>query len=235
MEDIFTPLESDKEVPEDALEALVGEGKKYSDASALAKAKFHSDRHISILEKELEELRQANQKALTLEEVKTTILSQIKPPRAVEEPHKEPEDIQKPADQDSDLEAKVAALLERKEAEARAKTNREKVQDTLRERLGADAQIVLNEKAKELGVTLDYLAGVANNSPSAFFRLIGVDSSQPVSPTPVAPRSTEAIPPKSNSRTAYWENIKKTNPLEYFSKENTMKRHKEMMKGELPY
>lgn len=234
MSDIFAPTDTDPVIPENAYETLVGEDKKYKDNESLAKSKLHSDRHIAILEKELAELREANQKATTLEEVKTQILSQIKPTEVPpSHPDAQPDDQPDAKVTDSDLEAKIAALLVKKEAEAQAGMNRKKVQDTLRDKFGSDAQLVLNQKAQELGVSLDYLAGVANDSPSAFFRLVGVDVSQPT-PTPSAPRSTTSVAPANNSRVAYWDNMKKTNPMEYFNKANTALRHKEMMRGDLP-
>lgn len=235
MDDIFTPADTDHTVPENALETLVGEGKKFKDVESLAKGKFQSDSYIKQLERELAEIREANQKAMTLEEVKTAILSQMKP--AVTDPITPPaQPAQQPAApvNDSDLEAKIAELMAKKENEAKANGNRTKVQETLREKFGSDAQLVLNQKAKELGVTLDYLAGIANNSPTAFFKLVGLDST-PVPPTPGAPRSTESVSPQANSRKSYWDNMKKNSPNEYFNKANTMLRHKEMMRGELPY
>lgn len=235
MDDIFTPSDTDQAVPENALEALVGEGKKFKDLESLAKGKVQSDNYIKQLERELAEIREANQKAMTLEEVKTAILSQIKPPQTeIVTPPAQPEQQPVAPVNDSDLEAKIAELMAKKEAEAKSTSNRMKVQETLKERFGPDAQMILNQKAKELGVTLDYLAGIANNSPTAFFKLVGLDSTS-TPPTPGAPRSTESISPQANSRKAYWDNMKKNNPNEYFSKANTMLRHKEMMRGELPF
>lgn len=235
MSDIFTSVDTDQTVPENAFETLVGEDKKFKDVESLAKAKVQSDNFIKQLERELAEIREANQKAMTLEEVKTAILSQMKP--AVTDPITPPvQPAQQPATpvNDSDLEAKIAELMAKKESEAKSTENRMKVQDTLRNKFGSDAQLILNQKAKELGVTLDYLAGIANNSPSAFFKLVGLDDAPaPLSPT--APRSTATVSPQANSRKSYWENMKKTNPNEYFNKANTMARHKEMMRGDLPY
>jgi len=233
MSDFFSQ-DADQEIPENALEALVGEGKKYADPEVMAKSVLHKDKHISILEKELAELREANQKALTLEEVKTQILSQIKPPRQDDDTPPKPPVQQPEKVEDTDIEAKIAAALSKRESEQKTRENQKKVEETMKSVYGSDAKMILQEKAKELGVSLDYLAGIANDSPAAFFRMIGVDTNKSTPPTPTAPRSSTSVSPSNNSRKAFWDNMKNNNPLEYFNKANTAKRHKEMMRGELP-
>lgn len=229
MDDIFNPSDDTTDIPENAYEVLVGEGKKFRDNEALAKSTFHKDSFINQLQRENAELRQAQQKAMTIEEIKTMILA-AKPSQEVQTPPNGQPPVTPPAPttQETDLEALVATLLEKKESESKAKTNREKVTETLKEKFGADSQMILNQKAKELNLSLEYLSKIANDSPNAFFRLIGVDT-QVHTPQTAAPRSTTSVPLTDNSRQAYWENMKKSNPGEYFSQKNMMQRYKEAM------
>jgi len=234
MENLFTPVDVDQTIPENAFETLVGEDKKFKDPEALAKAKLQSDAFIEQLKHENAELREATQKAMTLEEIKTMITSQFKPAQDPQTPNGQPPATPPaPKVNDSDLENLVASLLEKKESERRAKTNQEKVTEVLRTKYGTDAQMILNQKAKELNLPLEYLSKVANDSPTAFFRLIGAEESVSQPPVGASPRSTQTAPVVSNDLEAYWSNMKKNNPREYFNQENTMKRYKDAMAGKI--
>lgn len=206
--DIFTSdAQTTDVVPENVYETLVGEGKKFRDNEALAKAKFQSDNFITQLQRENAELREKAQKAQSLEEIKTQILSGLKQETPVVPPAPQPgEQPQAP-----NIEEIVTKALEAKEASRKAATNREVVSKAMQEKFGADAQIILREKAGELGLSLDYLARVANDSPAAFFRLIGVDTQKTVAPNAPAPRGTiQSIPnSQSGQRTKSWYDAEK--------------------------
>ncbi len=234
MDNLFTPVDiqtNDDDVP--VLDQLVGEGKKFRDAEALAKGKKQSDQFIAQLQRELEEARSQIGKAATLEEVKTQILSQLRPQDQSQQPATPPASTTP----DSDLESLVSTLLEKKEVAKKALTNKEQVQEALRSKFGADAALHLNQKAKELSVSLDYLAQVASQSPAAFFRLVGIESTQPVANAP-APRSTQGAPaPQGSTRNkAYYDRLKASDPKSYFSQAVRMQQYKDMMaQGESYY
>lgn len=226
MSDIFTPVDEDQVIAENSYERLVGEGKKFKDNEALARSKEESDRFIARLQAELEEAREATRKSLTLEEVQTKILEAVKTPVAPPQPPETP-----PAKTGEDsIENIVSSLLEKKESERLAKTNREKVTEALRQKFGNDVQLHLNQKAKELNLPLDYLAKVANDSPAAFFRLIGLENTAPT-PTAPAPRSSVSSPAPAQSgvrNKAYYDKLKATDPVKYFSQEVRMQQYKDM-------
>ena len=55
--------------PEQALEELVGEGKKYASAAELAKAMLHAQQHIDKLQGENGEFRSKLERASTIDEI----------------------------------------------------------------------------------------------------------------------------------------------------------------------
>ena len=208
--DIFdTGVQTTDTIPENVYETLVGEGKKFRDNEALARAKHQSDNFITQLQRENAELREKAQKAQSLEEIKTQILAGLREPPVVPP-------VQQPVEQPQtpNLEVLVAKALETREAQTKAQANRETVQNLMREKFGADAQIILQEKARELNLSLDYLAQVAQTSPAAFSRLIGVDTARPQVPNAPAPRSTHTVAPTGTvQRTKSWyDNEKKKAP-----------------------
>lgn len=193
-DDIFTTVETNDDViPENPLEALVGDGKKYKTIEDLAKAALEKDRFILQLQSEGSELRKELQEKLTMDEIMTQIRKSTPPQQsqAGTPPQNEPAKPQEP-----DIEALVASMLEKKESEKKTLTNKQIVQQKLESAWGADAQINLNKKARELQVSVEYLAQVASQSPAAFFRLVNLD--QQPSPAPVgAPRS--GVSPTTNT------------------------------------
>lgn len=232
MTDIFQPIQEQTQIPENPLEVLVGEDKKFKTVEDLAKGKIESDNFIRQLQNELAELREHVGKSQTMEEIKTQILSSLKQEKPLEQPAQPPSHEPNDSTKNVDVESLVSTLLEKREIEAKQRTNKQVVQDALEKKFGADAQLILNQKAKELSVSLEYLAKVANDSPSAFFRLVGIEQATPAhQPTP-APRSSQSAPvtPQSGVRNrSYYERLKSTNPTEYFSQKTRM----QMMKDAL--
>lgn len=229
MDDIFTPPDDQTTIPENAREILVGEGKKFKDDEALAKGKLEADNYIKQLQRELSEIREHQAKSQTMEEIKTQILDSLKEKTPVQPP------VTPPANGQNDsvnVEELVNTLLEKKDVERRVQSNREAVSKTLQEKFGSDAQLILNQKAKELNVTLDYLAKVANESPSAFFRLVGLDApNQSVQAVP-APRASQTAPLPQGAgvrNKAHYDKIRAQNPTEYFSQKVQMQMYKDAM------
>jgi hypothetical protein len=218
MADIFSPVETDDNQIDNPLEVLVGEGKKFADVSALAKAKLEADNFIKQIERENAELRAKVSSQATVDEIMTQIKT-LAPRPAPVEPHNEPPKAN-PATPE-ELEQVVASLLEKRTAADRISKNRQTVEEKVLEKWGSDAQININKKAKELNVSVDYLQKVASDSPSVFFRLVGLDQTPaPVAPV-VAPRSNQQISPQptgGEKRTqAYYNGLKSRDFKTYIS------------------
>jgi len=218
MDNLFQPVDIQTNDDTDPYEALVGEGKKFADAKALAKAKLEADSFIEQLKREADEMRKEVSSKATMDEIMTQIRALSPKPPATEP---QPEPLKQNPATPEELEKVIADLLEKRTASDRVKSNRQLVEEKVLEKWGADAQINLNKKAKELGVSLEALQKIALDTPSVFFAVTGLDKA-PVTPAPLlAPRSTQRVPEAPGSdgkRTkAYYVALKQRNPTEYFS------------------
>lgn len=218
MADIFAPVPVDLQEtdPLKIYAEKFGDGQNI-DVAKLAKAKFESDNFIKQLEAEAQEMRKEVSSKATIDEIMTQIRTLgAKPPEV-----KPPQEPQNPPASPEELETLVAKMLERRSAEDRVKSNRQIVEEKVLAKWGADAQININKKAKELGVTVEHLQKIALDTPTVFFALTGLDKEVQAPPPLVAPRSREqapALPNANGERTrSYYLGLKQRNPTEYFS------------------
>lgn len=228
MSDLFTP-ETNDQVVSSTFEELVGEGKKYKSPEDVAKAIAEKDRFILQLQNENAEARAKIGESATIEEIMTQIRSMNQPaptpsPSLVPEPESGKLDPSK-------LNEIVSQMLAEKDAAQKAAANKALVERTLLEKWGADANINLNKKASELGVSIDYLKKIAHDTPSVFFNLVGLDKVS--APVPgVAPRSSVQAPPAgTGERTkSHYDRLKAANPVEYFSPKIQNQMYKDAMR-----
>lgn len=214
---------------------LVGEGKRFKDLNSLAKGKLEADAFIERLKREAEEARQELRKRMDLEQIVNKIAeSQATPTRT------NPSTAETPSSRETvgghedttTLSPKVVSELVAKEIskaeEARTRSqNINASKAKLKEQWGDRYVEKLQSRARELGVTEEYLNGLAATQPSVLFAVLGVDKSAPPS-TPnnlIPPRSTQATTASTPTTTngvrnkAYYDKIKKDNPSLYFTKE----------------
>lgn len=164
--------------PEEAMNTLVGEGKKYATPAELAKALLHSQKHIKTLESETAQLREAQQKAQSVEE----LLKELRGATQQPSPAPAPMDDQQPdasgqQQQGKSIEELLEEKLNQRDASARAKANQDYVAAELSKKLGGDAGRLYREAGARLGVDLDELSA---KSPEAVLRLVaGTVTTQP--------------------------------------------------------
>lgn len=212
----------------DYVAELVGEGKKFKDVSQLAKGKFESDQYIAMLTKKLDELKTELNTRTSLD----AFLDKMKTDKITGQP----EPVATPSDQpsvaldDSILEAKLAEILSKKEQQTTQASNLEKVTSALQQQFGDQAKLVLNHKAKEVGMSVQALQSLAAQSPEAFFRLVGVQNNVPSGvATPKNTVNSFASEPMSVVRDSkYYEKLKRENPTKYFSNQTTVEMIKDM-------
>lgn len=240
MSDMFSEVNTEDHVVVDPekkyLEDFVGEGKKFKDTEALARGKFESDAFIARLQKENDEMRQELQKRLTLEEFMDQ-MSERENRREVVEPNGE-----RPVERENASEFKledIEALLEQRMQERDRLSAKEKnmqtVAETLSKAWGENAQVELNRKARELGLTVQDLKAYAEQTPAVFYRLVGVDSGNNTrfSPSAPAPSSvaTDRVPlGTSEKNLAYYNKMKKESPKQYWSREVQAEMHRQAQK-----
>lgn len=180
MTDLFTPTDPNAiDETKDYLTELVGEGKKFSDVSALAKGKATSDAYISNLEQEMAELRRELSTRATVADVIDKMRTQGTPPEHnrntnPDEPDGKfnPEDINKLVEQH---------LAQATQAQREA-SNFDLVTQELQRQFGPDFQRHLNQKLSELGLDKVVATNLARTQPKAFLKLFGeVTGNAPVS------------------------------------------------------
>jgi len=202
--------------PENFLEALVGEGKKFSDPESLARGKWEADKTIEARNSELEQLR-AKVDELEIEK-RLNAQSTQKPLENKPEPRVEDNQPAKPSAPE-DLAKLVRAQLQTERAEETVRANVDRVANRLVEMYGDEdkANRVVKTKAAELGVSVEFLQEVAAKSPKAFFSQLGISdtTTAPAGPTK-SDVNTSAF--NSNQNTAkpgtyrFYEQMRKDNP-----------------------
>lgn len=195
-----------QEAQASAFNELVGEGKKFKSEEDLAKAKVESDNFIEQLKGELSGLREDLSKRETTEE----LLKMLKEKQSQPSDSKE-DTIPQLSKED------IAKLVEEKLVETdKSKTqtrNLSEVNSRMTEVYGEKAAQILAQRAKENGVSVDFLKDTAAHSPSAFYSLIGIN--KPSGSTPTTEKSSvntaaafQGTGPKVGTK-AYFDNIRK--------------------------
>lgn len=171
------------------LEQLVAKkGDQFRDPEAIAKKALHADEYIEQLKTENAQLKTYAELIEGLKKDPKAGLEQIAKPK--EEPlHTEPKENTTP--EVGDIESQLEALLEKRSAKQRTQTNLQVAEQELQATFGEKAKEVVQTKAQELGMSVDKLAEIAADSPTAFLQLIGAKSS--------GPRPTVAVPSSVNT------------------------------------
>lgn len=150
----------------DEVKELIGEGKKYKSPEDALKSVPHAQRHILTLEQELAAAREELAKARTSEEVYATVKEMLATGGRPPEGGKQAEPL--------DLEAVLDRKLQEREARAAANANVATVKQVLVAQFGDKAAEVYSEKAKQLGIGVEFLNDLCARSPNAAFELLGV-------------------------------------------------------------
>lgn len=184
---------------------LVGEGKKFKDEEALARAKVESDRYIAQLLREQEEMRQALNKRINEEEFLTKLETLSK--------GKSPDPQDPPVNDGTQTTAitpeAVEEIIARREAENQRKTNLATAIAKLQETFGDDYKRHVQAQAKALGVGTDFLTDAAAKNPQAFYRLIGLDQQTKSDAFSPPPRSSVQQSTSSNPNAKNYGHFKR--------------------------
>lgn len=166
-----TPAPTAVKLPDEALE-LIGEGKKYGSVEAALKALPHAQKHIATLEAEAQALREQLAKEKALAESMTALNGQ---PAA-----KPATPAFTPADIDAVIDRRLQATAEKQQAEA----NVAEFKAAMAAKFGDKASEVWTAKAKEIGVSTDFLTQLVSKSAVAGKELFGLkETAKPTPPT----------------------------------------------------
>lgn len=221
------------DTPSSALDNLVGEGKKFKDVEALARGKAESDVFIENLKREMDGMREDLSSLLNSRDV----LEQIKKEKGTgstftgNTPSLKAEDISRLIQQE------MSAV----EKQRTAQQNIEVANNKLKEIYGDQAKQKIEDKARELGVGVDFLRDTASKSPTAFYNLVGVAQSQKPQPQQ-QPSMKQAVNTaglgnistgEDENSWSYWNKMRRENPTAYWSLDMHKRRMELAREGKL--
>lgn len=168
------------------LEELVGEGKKFQSPEELARGKAEADATIDFFKNQMDRLRadylkerETNTSRAGLEE----ILNEIKQLKSTSNTNDDESgangtDKKEPAFDPNKLQEIVAQQLTEAEQKRHRSENRRIVVEKLTERFGSDYQRALRDQTRRLGLTEEVATQLAETSPEAFLRTLGIDKQE---------------------------------------------------------
>ena len=154
---------------------MVGDGKKFQDANALAKAKQDSDQFINHLQGELAELREELNKTDNAEKNLDTLRQEISALKErLEQKSSEPSQNTTGALTAEEIKEVVKSTITEKERNNTRDKNISDANSLVEQHYGSldKAREAVATRAQELGMTVKDLEDVASKSPSAFAKMV---------------------------------------------------------------
>lgn len=178
--------QTETQTSESFLGKLVAEkGENWKDPEVLAKGKLESDRYIKELESQLEQMRgdlsKQDYSAQLLEQLRDKAPTPTEGSLAASQKDTggtNPGNTS-PAVSEDDLKSLVEKTLTEREKQATVQQNLQAVEQKMEELYGTEANAKVKERAKELDMPLSRMADLAQESPTAFFNLMGEPTARP--------------------------------------------------------
>jgi hypothetical protein len=213
-------------------ETLVGEGKKFKDNEALARAKWHSDRTIQEREQELNEIRKELDKRLSLEELLAKIErtaakkanNQIDEGDVTKQKEADPANLgdngkSTPGFTQDDINKFVRDALSQESMKRTVAQNGEYVRNTLKQTWGNDFHNILAQRTEELGMTKEEATQLAGTKPDVLLAALGVQRKQKqvdgFAPIKNAFNSAPSNQTRLDKNFAFFEKLRKENIREW--------------------
>ena len=215
---------SETQPQESFVQKLVeAKGENWKDPEVLAKGKLEADGYIKTLEDQLSQMREDMKKqdyqAQILEQLQNKAAETTTAQTATPNNNGSTETQNTTASlSENDLESLVEKTLVKREQDSVIKQNLAQVDQELVNSFGTEAPAKVQEKAQELGMSIERLRDIAAESPSAFFTLIG-QQQQTFSPMVQGSVRTEGVNMQaSNTRDwNYYQKLRRENPNQYYS------------------
>jgi len=223
-EQVTEQMTSETQPQESFVQKLVeAKGENWKDPEVLAKGKLEADGYIKTLEDQLAQMREDMKKqdyqAQILEQLQNKAAETTTAQTVTPNNNGSTETQNTTASlSENDLESLVEKTLVKREQDSVIKQNLAQVDQELVNSFGTEAAAKVQEKAQELGMSLERLRDIAAESPSAFFTLIG--QQQPTfSPMVQGSVRTEGVNMQaSNTRDwQYYQKLRRENPNQYYS------------------
>jgi len=250
-DDIFTQTDQADVNPQpdpnkNYLEELVGEGKKFSDPQALARGKVEADTHIARLERELAELREKANTGRTVDDLLKKLEERNTQSNGNASNSGEYQPSSQGQNQNADAgavqldESKIEELLSGKlnefQKSQREQANLQHSVSVMQEKWGDNAQVELNRKAKDLGMSPEGLKEYAKTNPSVFLTLVGLNATAPQqtvnNPVPAQSSSNPAsqTPVGGVKNQSYYDRMKREDPKKWKSRDVQWEMHNEAIR-----
>ena len=200
---------------------LVGEGKKFKDEKALAKAKAYSDAHITLLERKMDALSEDYRKAMEQLSAGATLqeqidkLSQIQQQLTSRETTVTSNEDNQPKLSLDQIESLVTTKIQQTEQQRREKDNRAMVEAKLSEKLGSNYAAILKEKSTKLNLTDDEVNQMARRNPTLFFKTFDLDEMKATESFQSPPKGINTgFAPKGSThkKWSYYRDLQKKDP-----------------------
>lgn len=203
---------------------------KYKDEDGVAKAISEKDSFIERLKTEQEELRRELQTRTPAVDRTQEILDRMEAlanERADtgRQPHTEPERSEFKGLTEDDIER----VLSKREAQKRAEANISKVKDVLVEKFGDNYSQALKDLAAKNGLSSKDLDDLAARSPQLIFNLLPAGGATPGFTPPGSSLTPTFVPESGHKTAAFYEKLKATDKVKYFSAEVQAQMYKDAM------
>jgi hypothetical protein len=227
----MTDLFNDTTTPTNYIEELVGENKKFKTVDDLAKGKYEADLYIKDLERQKDELRtdylklrEDSMARAKLEEMIDKISAQRTSSEAPTAKESE-----KPAFDMSNIDEILERKLKEKELSRSKDQNTKMITDALKERYGQSYMDVLQKQTEELGLSKEAVNYLAETSPRALMKQLGLDEAPRTDPFRTPPRNSPFLSPKGEQKRtwSYYKKLKDENPTLYLNPKTQVQMHKD--------
>lgn len=210
-----TPEATPETLPEYLAKVVEEKGEKWKDPNEVAKGYLSAQDHIKAIEAENAELRKASEKADFMEEVLTKFGKQTTPTSGepVQTTSTGTETTERPSEVSVEqIKSLVTAAITEEETKRTTAQNLELVDSRLTELFGTEAASRVEAKRSQLGMSKERLAEIAQESPTAFFALIGEAPAKDTNalPTSSVNTSTDSFNRDQGKRTwSYYQAMRK--------------------------
>jgi hypothetical protein len=222
------PQTTETTPPQDSFVSKLVEakGENWSNPEVLAKGKLEADTYIQQLESQLTQMRED----LGKQDYAAKLLDQLQN-KAADPTTAKPvmpnnnndiggtsEGNTNPSLSEEDLKSLVEQTLTAREKDSVVKQNLSFVDAELEKSFGTNAKDTVQNKAKELGISVERMQEIAAESPNAFFSLIG-EPKKSFNPMVQGSVRTEGVNMQTSTERnwSYYQNLRKSDRHTYYS------------------
>lgn len=236
MTDLFNM--DDKSPEAEIATYLPGETAKYKTLEDLAKSRYEADRHIKNIEKENADLRSTNLQLRADNETKAKLEEYIDRLKATSADSTSTSTSTNRSTQDEQpfdpkqIESLVQSKIKEHEVSRTREQNVKAVTDALKERYGHNWQDALNKQTEELELDKTVINHLAETSPKAFFRTLGLDIAPKTDPFTAPPKNSPHFAPRPEAKRSwsFYKKMKEDQPSLYNNPKTQQQMHQDYLK-----